>query len=45
MVGGTTIIVLNGKEVARFQANIMMEMEATRKELQNVVEEIIYSDF
>ena len=40
-----TIIVFNGKEVERFQANIMMQMEATRKEVQNVVDEIIYSDF
>ena len=40
-----TIIVFNGKEVERFQANIMMLMEATRKEVQNVVDEIIYSDF
>ena len=35
-----TIIVFNGKEVERFQANIMMQMEATRKEVQNVVDEI-----
>ena len=40
-----TIIVFNGKEVERLQANIMMQMEATRKEVQNVVDEIIYSDF
>jgi len=40
-----TIIVFNGKEVKRFQANIMMQMEATRREVQNVVDEIIYSDF
>ena len=40
-----TIIVFNGKEVERFQANIMMEMEATRKDVQGVVDEIIYSDF
>ncbi len=40
-----TIIVFNGKEVERFQANIMMQMEATRKEIQSVVDEIIYSDF
>ena len=40
-----TIIVFNGKEVERFQAKIMMQMEATRKEVQNVVDEIIYSDF
>ena len=41
-----TIIVFNdGEEIKRFQANIMMQMEATRKEVQNVVDEIIYSDF
>ena len=40
-----TIIVFNGKEVERFQANIMMEMEATRKDVQGVVDGIIYSDF
>ena len=40
-----TIIVFNGKEVERFQANIMMQMEATRKEVQNAVDEIIYRDF
>ena len=40
-----TIIIFNGKEVERFQANIMMEMEATRKDVQGVVDEIIYSDF
>ena len=40
-----TIIVFNGKEVERFQANIMMQMEATRKEVQNIIDEIIYSDF
>ena len=40
-----TIIVFNGKEVERFQANIMMQIEATRKEVQSVVDEIIYSDF
>ena len=40
-----TIIVFNGKEVERFQANIMMVMEATRKEVQSVIDEIIYSDF
>jgi len=40
-----TIIVFNGKEVERFQANIMMEMEATKKDVQGVVDEIIYSDF
>ena len=40
-----TIIVFNGEEVERFQANIMMQMDATRKDVQSVVDEIIYSDF
>lgn len=40
-----TIVVFNGKEVKRFQANIMMEMEATKKDIQSVIDEIIYSDF
>ena len=40
-----TIIVFNGEEVERFQANIMMQMEATKKDVQGVIDEIIYSDF
>lgn len=41
-----TIIVFNeGEEVERFQANIMMTMETTRNEVQEVVDEIILSDF
>jgi len=40
-----TIVVFNGKEVKRFQANIMMQIEATRKEVQESVDEIIMSAF
>ena len=41
-----TILVLDdGEEVARFQANIMMQMEATRKEVQESIDEIIMSKF
>ena len=40
-----TIVVFNGREVERFQANIMMQMEATRKEVQEAVDEIIMSSF
>ena len=41
-----TILVLdNGEEVARFQANIMMTMEATREEVQESVDNIIMSKF
>lgn len=41
-----TIIVFNeGEEVERFQANIMMTLEATRNELQDSVDEIIMEAF
>lgn len=40
-----TVIVFNGKEVERFQANIMMEMKATREEVQGVVDELLMSKF
>jgi len=41
-----TIIVFNdGEEVERFQANIMMQLEATKGEVQEAVDEIIMSAF
>ena len=36
-----TIIVFNGEEKKRFQANIMMTMEATRKDVQSAIDEIL----
>ena len=37
-----TIVIYNdGEEVKRFQANIMMTMEATQKEVQEAITEII----
>ena len=41
----TILILEDGAEVARFQANIMMTMEATRKEIQGSIDEIIMSKF
>ena len=41
----TLIIFQDGEEVARFQANIMMKLEATQKEVQEKIEEIIMEDF
>tara|TARA_R110002167_G_scaffold281137_1_gene486571 strand:- start:449 stop:799 length:351 start_codon:yes stop_codon:yes gene_type:complete len=41
----TILILDDGEEVARFQANIMMTMEATRKDVQDKIDEIIMSDF
>jgi hypothetical protein len=41
----TLVIFNNGEEVKRFQANIMMSMEATRKEVQDAVDEIVMEAF
>tara|TARA_R110002051_G_scaffold171945_1_gene242375 strand:- start:634 stop:1014 length:381 start_codon:yes stop_codon:yes gene_type:complete len=41
-----TILIFNGEEeVSRFQANIMMQMQATKEEVQEVIDEILMSDF
>ena len=41
----TIVIYNNGEEVARFQANIMMKMEATKEEVQEKIDEIIMENF
>ena len=41
----TLIIFNNGEEVARFQANIMMQLEATKKEVQGKIDEILMESF
>tara|TARA_R110001592_G_scaffold293218_1_gene562726 strand:- start:320 stop:661 length:342 start_codon:yes stop_codon:yes gene_type:complete len=41
----TLIIFYDGEEKGRFQANIMMELEVTQKEVQEKIEEIIMEDF
>lgn len=41
-----TIIIFNeGKEIKRFQANIMMQMEATKKDVQEQIDEILMDSF
>ena len=41
-----TILIFSGEEEAgRFQANIMMKMEATKDEVQEKIDEIIMEDF
>ena len=41
-----TIVIYNdGEEVKRFQANIMMEMEATKKDVQSAIDDIIMEGF
>ena len=41
----TIIIFVNGKELKRYQANIMMQMEATQKEIQGKIDEILMDSF
>ena len=45
MVVPTLIIFQDGEEVARFQANIMMKLEATKDEVQEKIDEILMEDF
>jgi hypothetical protein len=40
-----TIIVFNGEEVKRFQADISFAMKATKKEVQEVIDEILMEGF
>jgi len=41
-----TILIFNGdEEVGRFQANIMMKMEATQEEVQGKIDEILMDSF
>ena len=40
-----TIVVFNGEEVKRFQADISFAMKATKEEVQEVVDEIIMDQF
>tara|TARA_B100000287_G_scaffold382469_1_gene387574 strand:- start:223 stop:570 length:348 start_codon:yes stop_codon:yes gene_type:complete len=40
-----TIIVFNGEEVKRFQADISFAMKATKEEVQEVIDEILMEGF
>jgi hypothetical protein len=40
-----TIIVFNGKEVERFQADLSFKLLATKEEVQEAIDEILMSDF
>ena len=40
-----TIIVFNGKEVERFQADLSFAMQAKLEDVQDVVDEILMEDF
>tara|TARA_R110002020_G_scaffold59414_4_gene162012 strand:+ start:26768 stop:27148 length:381 start_codon:yes stop_codon:yes gene_type:complete len=45
VVTPTIIVFVNGKETKRFQANIMMEMEAKQTDVQDKIDEIIMEGF
>ena len=46
IVGIPTILIFNGEEeVGRFQANIMMQMEATKEDVQTQIDEITMEGF
>ena len=45
VVTPTIIIFVNGKETKRYQANIMMVIEATEKDVQDKIDEIIMEEF
>ena len=41
----TIVIFKDGEEMKRYQADISFSMKATRKEIQNYIDELIMSDF
>ena len=41
----TVIVFDEGIEIARFEANIMMELQATRKDIQNEIDRIYLAKF
>ena len=41
----TIIIFKDGEEALRFQADLSFKMVATRKEIQNAIDELLMSDF
>ena len=45
VVTPTIIIFVDGEEKKRYQANIMMEMEAKQEDVQDKIDEIIMEDF
>ena len=40
-----TVVIFNGKEVKRFQADLSFKLLATREEIQETIDEILMSDF
>ena len=40
-----TIVIFNGKEVKRWQADLSFKLVATKEDVQGVIDEIIMSDF
>ena len=40
-----TIIIFNGKEVERFQADLSFAIQATKEDIQDIIDEILMEDF
>ena len=40
-----TIIVFNGKEVKRFQADLTFAIKATKEDIQDIIDELLMEDF
>ena len=40
-----TIIIFNGKEVERFQADLSFAIKATKEDIQDIIDEILMEDF
>ena len=40
-----TIIVFNGKEVERFQADLTFAIKATKEDIQDIIDELLMEDF
>ena len=41
----TVVIYKDGEEVKRFQADISFSMQATREDMQSVIDELLMEDF
>ena len=41
----TVVVFSDGEEVKRFQANIMMTLEASQDDVQEAIDEVLMSDF
>jgi hypothetical protein len=41
----TILLIKDGEEVKRFQADLSFKLMATKKEIQNIIDELLMEDF